>query len=605
MNSDGTDNTTDKTPETSAVPPIISEDTAASADNRETDLNENRSPEDLNTPKVSEEQTTSENDKQSEPPADEIVKIPKPAVSKKQKNYILHNTIQILSGIIIGVSIGYLLLYLLIPKLFTPAEFLLILVFIFLSLFINLNVYKLGQLIAGRIYGGQFIAYQFTCLRFYRAEGTLHRRLTPSHSFEGECSVIPPSNQPYSANIYIAFYTGGVAACAFVGCVCIITAIIMSSNTSGSLLFSDQPNYFIMFLWINAFFSLIYAAFCLIPVFWNDSPSDGLILFALLKKNPYTAQLIILRMVTVQLAAGIRPSDIHIPDIIPVRIIREKTGRNIGLRLIAAVKKTLSRLYIWTGKLKSSLVGKVLNTVFPKPKPDTNSSVIDQAINNIDDAVTAAEISDIPQFIEPEDISDDIPEEAEDKPPSKKIRFNIGILVYKIKLWICPDKINKGVLEIEQFPSPAENEYNVSAITLLLKLYHYYIALDNAEHTDMQANLLMIEKNINRVPVQMLQRVYRELCFYYSIDKNPASAAHYMEMMERSTEQKKHIDNLRVRAYFELYINRRYKTAFSLCRSAMENAVADSSSGLTVMNRELIKGLVILIHQKSSLSKSE
>ncbi len=605
MNSDGTDNTTDKTSETSAVPPIISEDAATSADNRETDLSENCSPEDLDTSKVLEKQTTSINDKQTEFTAEETVKILKPADPKKQESYILHNAIQILLGIIIGVSIGYLLLYLLIPKLFTLTEFLLILVFIIISLFINLNVYKLGQLIAGRIYGGQFIAYQFTCLRFYRAEGTLHLRLTPSHSFEGECSVIPPSNQPYGINIYLAFYTGGVVACAFVGCICIITAIFLSSNASGSLLFSGHPNYFIMFLWINAVFSFIYAAFCLIPVFWNDSPSDGLILFALLKKNPYTAQLIILRLVTVQLAAGIRPSDIHTPDIIPVRIIREKTGRKTCLRLIAAVKKTLSRLYIWTGKLKSFIVGKVLNAVFPKPKPDTNSSVLDQAINNIYDAVTAAEISDIPQFIEPEDTSDDLPESAKDKPHSKKIKFNIGILIYKIKLCICPDKINKGVFEIEQIPSPAESEYNVSAITLLLKLYNYYIALDNAEHTDMQANLLIIEKNINRVPVQMLQRVYRELCFYYSIDKNPVSAAHYMEMMERSTEQKKHIDNLRVRAYFELYINRRYKTAFSLCRSAMENAVGDSSNGLTVMNQELIKGLVILIHQKSSLSKGE
>ena len=115
MNSDGTDNTTDKTSEISAVPPIISEDAAVLTDNIEIDLNENCSSDNLNTSKLYEEQTVSENDRQTEHLADKFVKIQK-QVPKKQENFILHNAIQILLGIVIGISIGYLLLYLLIPQ---------------------------------------------------------------------------------------------------------------------------------------------------------------------------------------------------------------------------------------------------------------------------------------------------------------------------------------------------------------------------------------------------------------------------------------------------------------------------------------------------------
>jgi hypothetical protein len=136
-------------------------------------------------------------------------------------------------------------------------------------------------------------------------------------------------------------------------------------------------------------------------------------------------------------------------------------------------------------------------------------------------------------------------------------------------------------------------------------MYNYYIALDNAERGDMQTYVRQIEENIIRVPRQLLPRVCRELCFYYSIDKNPASAEHYMEMLESLPKTKNCIDDMRIRAYFEMYIKRRHKTAFSMCRDALETTGSDTSNGLTVMNAELIRGLVILIHQKSATGKNE
>jgi hypothetical protein len=393
-----------------------------------------------------------------------------------------------------------------------------------------------------------------------------------------------------------------------------------------------------MFLCINGIFALLYAAACLIPVFWGDSPSDGSILLALIKKNPYTAHLIKLRSVTTQLTVGIRPSELSVPVIIPVSVTKKKNRQKAAFfytvqkkfsRLLLRIRSWFSDCFRCLKRLFFSLRGwfseYIRRMPFFKSKTDLTVNITAR-LSDSSDVVTAAEILDILQTDEPQDGSADnitpeitepevkgspepaaetltIPEETADRPAAlteKKKKITL-----KTFLNILPHGKYMGDFEIKKFSEPKENDNNLSACSLLLKMYNYYIALDNAERGDMQTYVRQIEENIIRVPRQLLPRVCRELCFYYSIDKNPASAEHYMEMLESLPKTKNCIDDMRIRAYFEMYIKRRHKTAFSMCRDALETTGSDTSNGLTVMNAELIRGLVILIHQKSATGKNE
>jgi hypothetical protein len=60
------------------------------------------------------------------------------------------------------------------------------------------------------------------------------------------------------------------------------------------------------------------------------------------------------------------------------------------------------------------------------------------------------------------------------------------------------------------------------------------------------------------------------------------------------------IEEMRVRAYYEMYIKHRYKSAFSICRDALEKYAGKTANGLYLMNTDLIKGLVSYIHSKNA-----
>lgn len=661
MNSDETDNQADKTTDIPVSPPIIPEGENISPDG----TSESGKPE-------SEESPDREAKKSKEPTGGKAKKNTELFASDKKKNSSLHGAVQIVLGLAAGAGAGYLF-YRVAPASFMPFDFIFFLIFIITALFIILNVYNIGRLIAGRLCGGQFISFQFTCLRFYKAGGAVRRRFVLSRFFGGECSQLPPADKTYHVNHYLAFYAGGVAACIAVGCICAAAAALLQRTVPGHLFNAGNPAHLPVFLWINTGLSFLFALFCLLPFFWGDTPSDGVILFSLLKKNPAAPQLILLHALTTQLSAGIRPSDMKIPVISPVMIVKRRHGSiSVPIKKAAAyLLKITERIkvfftviysfvFIREGRGKKACAGNKAVTddttalsaaeisemtgreEIKAPKEETaGSAAADEsafAPDASDEPSPEAPVSDGPASDEPasdepaseapaseapvfdehaagsdaEEKADNADEDRTfditDRPIKKQKRIkhalNAGILIYKIKLLFFPRKINRKEIEIVLFPKPDENS-RLSLCALLLELYAYYFALDNADYQGMRTHLMVMKDHITRLPAQIRQRVCRELCFYYSIDKNAASAAYYLEMAENGPEQKKKPDSMRVRAYYEMYINRRYRTAFTVCRTALETISPDTPNGLTVMNAELIKALVSLLHQKNLLNKSE
>ncbi len=664
MNSDETDNQTDKTTDIPVSPPIIPED-------------ENTSPDGAGESGEQESDASSVSSRKSGSPEREAKNSTGPAggkaakntelfASDKKKSKDLHGAVQIILGLAVGAGAGYLF-YRVAPASLMPFDFIFFLIFLITSLFITLNVYNIGRLIVGRLCGGQFISFQFICLRFYKAGGAVRRRLVLFRFFGGECSLLPPADKPYHVNHYLAFYAGGIAACTAVGCICAAAAAFLQRAIPGHLFYSGNPVSLPVFLWINTGLSFLFVLFCLLPFFRGDTPSDGVILFALLKKNPAAPQLIILHTLTTQLSAGIRPSDMKIPGISPVMTVKRRRGS-----ISVSVKKAAAYLLKIPKRIKVFFTG-IYGFVLMKEDREKKACAGNEAVTDDTAALSAAEISEMTGREEiktpteetagsaaadesaagpddsdkpvtdqssPEAPASDEPSPetpASDEPASeapaagsiaaenenagedgtsgingrpvkkqKRIKhtLNAGILIYKIKLLFFPRKINSREIVIELFPKPDENG-RLSLCALLLELYAYYFALDNADHQGMRTHLMVIKDHITRLPAQIRQRVCRELCFYYSIDKNAVSAAYYLEMAENGPEQKKKPDSMRMRAYYEMYINRRYRTAFAVCRAALETIPPDAPNGLTVMNAELIKALVSLLHQKNLLNKSE
>ncbi|MDD4774552.1 MAG: hypothetical protein PHZ09_13270, partial [Eubacteriales bacterium] len=429
----------------------------------------------------------------------------------------IHTAIQIVSGTVIGMGVGYLLFFVLIPGHITPARFVFMLFFIITALFINLNLYKLGRFVTGRICGGQIITYQFTCLRFYKSNGALRMRLTPSRSFTGHISVIPP-REICHAGKYIGFYSGGAAFCLAAGCLFIIAAILTGAVSQN--MFTPEPVYFLMFLRTNAIVAFISAAVRLIPVFWGDTPSDGIILLALMTKNPETARLLTLSALTAQLSAGIRPSDLDIPDIRPVFTVKKKrvpkhrlsavisfvrkTSISVFRVFISAIKKLpsvfqgltdslktlLGRIIAGTRRLRAFAL-KLLYTDFFKPKPRADNSILGQAIANTAAASRAVRIAEMVCTR---------PEKNNGERKTTKIKTMRGINFIAV---IKERRKTRTAPETAPFPSPEENEDNLSDVALLLRLYFYYIALDSGDQNDILTHLMVMEKNISRIPRQI------------------------------------------------------------------------------------------------------
>lgn len=135
------------------------------------------------------------------------------------------------------------------------------------------------------------------------------------------------------------------------------------------------------------------------------------------------------------------------------------------------------------------------------------------------------------------------------------------------------------------------NTEKPDAFDMILVLYLYFKALDSANREETLKYAYMIEQNIGAFSNISLPAVYYELCFSACISGNIQKAKYYWDKAGSILKNDKDINGMRVKAYYEYYMNGSAGEALSCCKSAMKVAGKYPSVGQAIMEVSLVEKL--------------
>lgn len=136
---------------------------------------------------------------------------------------------------------------------------------------------------------------------------------------------------------------------------------------------------------------------------------------------------------------------------------------------------------------------------------------------------------------------------------------------------------------------------NPQAFDMTIILFSYFKALDLNNLEDMIHYIDLLEENIEVFPHQALPSLYYELCYIACICGDVDKAKAYYEKGGKILQNDKDINGLRVKAYYEYYINKDLKAVAMFCENALMVADRFPIKGQGLMEKDLIKNLIELI----------
>jgi hypothetical protein len=219
---------------------------------------------------------------------------------KKKKNKMLAVLIQLFIGVIIGFVGGVSIVDKLFSGEWTLARVILFLLFIFIAIFININIHEFGHFIFGKRLGYTLVSYRVAIFTWNNENGQMKFSIIKNKGYDGLCAMIPPERPlpPCKDGLY---YAGGII-------LNILSGLVFIGVRFLPLGFS-QP--------VNSFFSIlggiavVLGIINFIPFVSQNNPTDGKILWSIIFKKPFARKLIEITKMSSQLSAGIRPRDMQ------------------------------------------------------------------------------------------------------------------------------------------------------------------------------------------------------------------------------------------------------------------------------------------------------
>jgi tetratricopeptide (TPR) repeat protein len=215
---------------------------------------------------------------------------------KQQKPWVLiaFYLVLFILGIAGGIFVGP------IPNLgeLSLPRLLLLVVYFFAALFININIHEFGHYIFGRLFGYKLISYRISVLSWNNENSKMKFSIMRNKGYSGLCAMIPPEQElsNFKHGLYIA---GGFLLNVLTGSLFLAAASMLSG-----------PPRDIMF--VTGILAIILATINFLPIISANNHSDGKILWGLILKKPSAHKLIETIKVGTQLSAGTRPRDLQI-----------------------------------------------------------------------------------------------------------------------------------------------------------------------------------------------------------------------------------------------------------------------------------------------------
>ncbi|MGJ9385320.1 hypothetical protein [Salipaludibacillus sp. CF4.18] len=124
-------------------------------------------------------------------------------------------------------------------------------------------------------------------------------------------------------------------------------------------------------------------------------------------------------------------------------------------------------------------------------------------------------------------------------------------------------------------------------------LYYYYLkALDMGDMQKIVSSINMLEKNLALLPALMQTPIYFDICFVACLTNDMEKAKSFYEKSGKTLQKDKDCNGLRIKAYYEFYVNNNNEAAFQLSNEAMLVTEVYPLKGQAIMEEDLIKQLL-------------
>ncbi|QVK17638.1 M50 family metallopeptidase [Mycoplasmatota bacterium] len=176
--------------------------------------------------------------------------------------------------------------------------------------------------------------------------------------------------------------------------------------------------------------------------------------------------------------------------------------------------------------------------------------------------------------------------------PIQRIKGDISVFITQLSSGIRPRDI--------QISHSYNIEYlfgaNIRYVILL-----YYKALDENNIEKMMYYIDFLEKNIKIIPVPLQRTIIYEICYIGCITNNFEKVKKYYTQIEEKLQKDNDINGLRIKAYYEYYINRKVELPLQYCQDALSVIDEFPYKGLALMEIELINVLKNIIITENNL----
>jgi hypothetical protein len=171
-----------------------------------------------------------------------------------------------------------------------------------LGFFLSIHIHEMGHCLLGLMFGYRLISYRVGFLAWNYENGRMRFAILRNRGYGGLCAMVPPE-QELRPGQAILFFSGGLLANYFTAMAALSAQGLLSLTTSSRL-----------FLFSLGAASLFLAVTNSFPLTVGNNPTDGKILWGLIFKEPAAEKMVRIHRLTAQLAAGVRPAELALPE---------------------------------------------------------------------------------------------------------------------------------------------------------------------------------------------------------------------------------------------------------------------------------------------------
>ena len=132
---------------------------------------------------------------------------------------------------------------------------------------------------------------------------------------------------------------------------------------------------------------------------------------------------------------------------------------------------------------------------------------------------------------------------------------------------------------------------NIKEFDMNIIIFLYFKALDDNNIKKMNKYIDLIEKNIDVALSWSLEAFYYEICYNACINKEKEKAEKYYKKSGKILQKDKDANGLRIKAYYEYYINNNGKKAIKYCDNALTVIDKFPLKGQALMEKDLVNKL--------------